>query len=229
MIRGLYSAASGLVAQSIKQDVIANNIANANTPGFKRLSVVGSSFAVALRREAATLADKQRPRYPDSAVDPVVVRVETAVDATAGPIRSSENAMAFAMEGPGAFEVSSGVGVRHTRHGIFSVDSDGDLCTADGGKVQGRSGPIRVPEGEWHATSDGGIVVDGSAVDQIKIVGAEDGKTIVRQYAVEESNVNIVNEMVQMIANLRSFEANQRVVSSIDHTLDKLINEAGRV
>ena len=228
MIRGLYSAASGLVAQSIKQDVMANNIANANTAGFKRLSVVDSSFAVVLREEAATLLDRQRPAYPNSAVDPVVVRVETAVDTTQGPIRSTENTMAIAIEGPGAFEISWGSGTRHTRAGSFSVDVDGDLC-AGGGKVQGQSGPIRAPDGEWRVGTDGSITVDGAAVDRIKVAGAKDGKTAVRQYAVEESNVNIVNEMVQMIANLRSFEANQKVVSSIDHTLDKLINEAGRV
>ncbi len=228
MIRGLYSAASGLVAQSIKQDVIAGNIANVNTPGYKRLSVADSSFAVALRREAATLLERQRPPYPNSAVDPVVVRVGTAVDNAAGTIRSAENAMALAIEGPGAFEIGRGSDVWYTRDGNFSVDSDGDLCAA-GGKVQGDYGPIRAPEGDWQVGGDGSITVDGATIDKIKIAGAEDGQTAVRQYAVEESNVNIVDEMVQMIANLRAFEANQKVVSSIDHTLDKLINEAGRV
>ena len=106
MIRAFYATASGLVAQSTRQDVIANNIANVQTPGFKRQSLVSSSFKAVLAREDATLEDKQRPPYPGSPVNPV---------------------------------------------------------------------------------------------------------------------------MVQMIANMRSFEANQRVISSIDQTLDKLINEAGRV
>ena len=229
MIRAFYTTARGLVAQSTRQDIIANNIANAQSPGFKRQSLVSSSFKAVLAHEDATLADKQRPPYPGSPVNPVMVQVQSTVDTSEGPIRTTGNRMEFAIDGPGAFEVISKAGARQTRNGSFRIDAAGELCTADGGKVQGESGAIRVPDGEWKVESDGSIVVDGFAGDKIKIVGSEEGRTHVIQGAVEGSNVNIVNEMVEMIANLRSFEANQRVITSIDQTLDKLINQAGRV
>jgi len=93
----------------------------------------------------------------------------------------------------------------------------------------GQNGPITMPDGKWDVGRDGAINVDGSVVDTIKISGAEPGKTQLLQGHLENSNVNVVSEMVEMITNMRSFEANQKVLSSVDSTLDKLINEVGKV
>ena len=135
MIRAFYSASSGMVAQSIKQDTIANNIANAQTTGFKRNRIVAASFAQALEQSMVALMDANRPPYPDSPVQPVIVAADSAVDMSEGAIRQTGNMLDLAIDGPGAFEVVSSSGVRQTRGGSFRVDSTRDLCTADGAKV----------------------------------------------------------------------------------------------
>lgn len=232
MIRAFYSAASGMVAQTTKQDVIANNIANAQTAGFKRLRTVNTSFADALSNAAAAVVTETtaRPAYPSSPVQAIRVQSETVTDASEGPILTTGNLLHFAIQGPGAFEIGSGGTARQTRNGSFIIDKDGELANSDGEKVQGGNGPIKMPTGKWSITDDGSIMnAKGEVVDRIKITGAEQGKTRLVQGCLEQSNVNIVREMVDMIANLRAFEANQKVVQSVDQTLDKLINEAGKV
>ncbi|MHB9035454.1 MAG: flagellar hook-basal body protein [Armatimonadota bacterium] len=227
MIRALYTASSGLVAQANKQDTIANNIANAQSPGFKRQKVVTSSFAQELESQLVTAKERERPPYPDSKVNPVVVRAESAQDNTEGPIRNTGNAFDFAIDGPGSFQVSTSNGTKLTRAGNFRLDSDGEICTTDGAKVLGESGPIRIPDGNWEVNPEGEITVDGANIGKIKIVGGEEGRTKIMQGSIEGANVNIIREMVDMITNIRSFEANQKVISAVDGTLDKLINSAG--
>lgn len=232
MIRALYSAASGMVAQTTKQDVIANNIANAQTPGFKRLRVVNTSFAEALGNAAPVVVAENTARSgnPSLQAQAVTVWSETACDTLDGPIISTGNLLNFAIQGPGAFEVGPAGASRQTRNGSFIIDKDGELANSDGEKLQGASGPIKMPTGKWSIADDGAVRNEkGEVVDRIKIAGAEQGKTRLVQGCLEQSNVNIVREMVDMIVNLRAFEANQKVVQSVDQTLDKLINEAGKV
>ncbi len=229
MIRALNAASSGMVAQSIKQDIIANNLANAQTAGFKRQRVTESSFAQTLRVQALSLADRTRLSYPDSPANPVVVSAQGGLDASQGVLQSTGNELDFAIQGPGAFEVSTASGTVLTRGGSFRLGPNRELVTVDGGVLQGRSGPVQIPKGDWQLGADGAILVKGAEVDRLKIAGAKAGDTQVLQGCIEASNVNSITEMVDMIANMRAYEANQRVISSVDQTLDKLINEAGKV
>lgn len=231
MIRALYTASSGMVAQALKQDVIANNIANAQTPGFKRERVVSRSFTDTLNQSLVTIGTASQSSYSTLSASSVIPEAEQGYDSSEGPIISTESPVQFAIDGPGSFEVESNGVMRQTRNGNFKIDQDGELATTDGAKVQGQSGSISVPQNGWYVTSDGSVVdkKSGITVDRIKITGAETGKTQILQGSLEESNVSVVREMVDMISNLRSFETNQKVISSVDSTLDKLINEAGKV
>jgi flagellar basal-body rod protein FlgG len=217
------------VAQTAKQDILANNIANAQTPGFKRQKAVTVSFAQELDNRLANTLKRDRPPYPDSPVAPVTVQVTDWVDGSQGPIKQTGNKLDFAIDGPGMFEVESGGQTYHTRAGNFRLGSDGELCTADGARVLGESGPIKLPEGDWSVASDGSITADGSTVGKIRIVGAQDGATTIHQGSLEQANVNIVREMVDMIVNMRSYEANQKVLASVDGSLERLINDVGKV
>lgn len=224
MIKALYSASSGMVAQVHKQDVIANNIANAQTAGFKRDRTVAFSFQQTLDQRMARMLEKETPPYPDSPVQPVLVRTETAQDMTQGPIRESGNNCDFAIDGQGAFVVMDTNGREiATRAGNFTLNSNRELCTMDGSRVQGQNGAITIPAGDWEVAEDGTISVDGTGVDKIRILGEEPGKTRVLQGYLEGANFNIVQEMVSMIANMRSYEANQKVVRSVDETLERLM------
>lgn len=229
MIRALYTAASGMVAQIHKHEVIANNIANVQTTAFKRKRVTEVSFAETLSQAMATSASVASPAYPTSTVEPVLVGLEQSVDYSQGAIRRTENLLDLAIDGPGFFEIADQNGVRYTRAGNFTLGSNRELCTFDGARVLGSAGPIQLPNGKVEILPDGSILVDRQQVDKLKIANAQPGRTRIIQGALESSNVNVVEELTDMITSLRVFEANQRVVSSVDHTLDKLINEVGRV
>jgi len=229
MIRALYAASSGLVAQTVKQDVIAHNIANAQTPGFKGQKTIATSFEDELDSQLSGIRLVCRPSYPDSPVSARKVLMDSAVDNTQGSIRETGLATDLAITGAGAFEFSLNGQTYTSRAGDLTVNGKGELCTLDGAGVMGENGPIKLPEGGWHVGADGTITdTDGSNIAKIKIVGGQPN-TAIRQGCLEEANVNIVSEMVDMIANMRSFEANQKVVQSVDGTLDKLISEVGKV
>jgi flagellar basal-body rod protein FlgF len=228
MVRALYTAATGMVVQAAKQEIIANNVANVQTPGFKRARVTTASFTIVFNNVAKSLS-KTQTGYPDYTVEPVMTTLLQSPDVSQGVIRKTDNPLDLAIDGPGYFEVLYPSGLRYTRAGNFTLNVAGELCTIDGGKVQGSSGPIRLPKGNVEICSDGSVLVNGQQVDTIKIANAKPGQTKVVSGALEESNVNVVEELAEMILNMRSFEANQRVVTNVDHTLDKLINDGGRV
>ena len=108
MIRALYTASSGLVAQSMKQDIIANNIANAQTAGFKRERMVSTSFAQALEQQTgAPNGSTSGALYPNSAAQSVTVGADAALDTSEGPIEVTGNPWpTSAIHGPGPFEVT---------------------------------------------------------------------------------------------------------------------------
>jgi flagellar basal-body rod protein FlgF len=229
MITALRTAASGLLAESAKQDIIANNIANAQTAGFKRVRTATTSFAEALQQALPISSVDLMPPYPSSPTSATTASAEEAVDSSQGVIQSTGNDLDFAIDGPGWFEISSRTGTQQTRAGNFRLGPDGELMTADGAFVQGQSGTIRVPNGRMEVSDDGVILVNGAEVDKIKIVGEQPDTTRVLQGHLENANVSVITEMVAMITNMRSFEANQKTIWAVDHTLDKLINEAGKV
>ncbi len=229
MIRSLYSAASGMVAQILKQDVIANNIANAQTPGFKKESAVSESFRETYESRLVRIAEIPRPPYPDSPVDPMRASARSYRDFSQGPIQNTGSDTDFAITGPGYFELTDASGgVSYTRAGNFHLDRERYISSADGLRMNGENGPIKVPEGEWHVSDDGTVVADGKDQDKIKIVGGKDKETQVMQGYIEASNVSIIREMVAMISNMRAYEANQKVVMASDETLGKAITEVGK-
>jgi len=244
MIRGLRTAAAGMAAESAIQDVIANNIANASAPGFKRRAAIHQTFDTALTAELARssrMDDKEnRVARP---ISPVVAE---AVDTSPGSFTQTGNHLDFALEGPGYFVLESTQGHVLTRNGSFTANEGGELISSSGLRVLGTNGPIRVPSGEWSVDSQGNVVSKGSVVDTIKTampgsvsVSGGDGlvraatllpsTSKIRQGELELSNVDVVREMVTMISNMRAFERNQKVIQSIDSTLGTLVNEVSRI
>ncbi|NIA15435.1 MAG: flagellar hook-basal body complex protein, partial [Nitrospiraceae bacterium] len=220
MLQGLYAAATGMMAVESRQDVIANNIANAATSGFRRQEPVQKGFY-----EVFTDAMK-RPFYfnRSSAPGGGVKLVETFTDTQAGGIATTDNPMNVALSGPGFLMVETPRGERFTRHGAFAVDIDGQLATADGYKVLSTGGtPIDVGEGALSIGRDGTISIDGEAGEQLGIIEFEDphmltregeslyiaseearqasapaAQTLVEHKALEMSNVKLPQEMVAL-------------------------------
>jgi len=248
MIRGIYTAASGMLAESIRTDTIANNLANVNTAGYKKDVAVTKDFASMLIY-----------RINDGAAAPSIgtLGVGTMVDEIAtihsmGMMRQTGNALDLAIDGNGYFAVQTPAGIRYTKNGTFAKNDQGQLVTQDGYQVLGQNGPITVTNTAANLTvsPDGRVMLDGVQAGQLNIVEFADEKQLlkegsslynangaqtspstsrVEQGMLEQSNVNVVAEMVNLISGYRAYEVNAKTVQAHDQLLDKAVNEVGKV
>jgi flagellar basal-body rod protein FlgF len=226
--RGLYIAASGMLAEQIRQDQIANDLANASTPGYKADRTAQREFGALL------LANSTNGAQVGSQSTAVQVdKVQT--DFTPKPSRETGEPLDFAITGEGFFAVQTAQGVRYTRNGQFTVSPQGLLVTAQGDPVLGRGGrTLQVGAGGR---------VDPRALDVVPLANPrKEGDNLVtgtplgaggagqvRAGALEASGADAARSMVDMIASLRSFEAGQRVITTIDETLQKAANNVGTI
>lgn len=257
MLRGLYTSSLGMTTQMNRMDVVANNLANVNTTGYKKDTAVNTTFADVLAKRthdiqdyglASTARDVGGITY-----GPYVNEVYT--DFAQGAFETTGNALDVALTGSGYFVVSkqdNGGNVQEllTRDGAFTVTAEGYLVTKDGGRVQGQSGDIMLENGIVTIEANGDILVNSEYVDTLRTKAFEDETTLRKtgdnylmatgnsveiaceastlQGVLELSNVNTVEEMVEMIAINRAYEANQKAVQTIDSTLQRSVQEIGR-
>ncbi len=227
MERGLYIAASGMLAEQIRQEQIANDLANASTPGYKADRTSQRSFSELLLRNSVS-GTGVGPSGTAVAID------EITTDFTPAPARETGEPLDFAIQGEGFFAVQTARGVRYTRNGQFTVSPQGLLATPAGEPVLGRGGrTIAVgPDGR----------VDPAALDVVTlqnprkegnsmVVGTPTGgaRGQVRAGALEGSGADPTRAMVDMIASMRAFEAGQKTIQTIDATLEKAANRVGSV
>jgi flagellar basal-body rod protein FlgG len=232
-----------MMADQLRQDVIANNLANATTPGYKGDRAVGQE-SFALKLEEVTTGDPVGTLGLGSQI------AEVATDTSQGALRRTGNELDVAVAGDGYFTVRTPAGVRFTRDGAFTQDSAGRITTARGELVLGTNGrPITVPEGTALTIDQRGAVLANekpvgtlqvSVLDPKSVKKAGDdmftgrprpqaAKGRVEQGFLEQANVSSVREMVDLISTMRSFESSQRTVKAIDETLGKAVNEVGKV
>lgn len=246
MQRGLYIAATGMTSAMVRQDVIASNLANVSTVGFKADRVVNETFGDSL------LYSMRNGEPTVMGTSNYGTRVAgTITDFSQGSFRPTEQPLDLAIGGDGFFKVRMSDGTfAYTRNGQFTRSPDGFLVTQTGEYVVGPDGmPVDVgTSGNPVIRADGYVsAADGSQLGQVAVVtldvpnarkvgqnmwaGQETGGlppgSQVRQGYVEASGVNSVKEMVEMITTLRSYESSQRVITSIDGTLDKAVNSVG--
>jgi flagellar basal-body rod protein FlgF len=232
-----------MLAESVRQEVVANNLANALTTGFKRTDSATEPFGSFLLRN---MAMPGQPEIGTTNFGSQVSRLD--VVATQGPLKNTGNPLDLALVGDGWFAVQTTGGVRYTRDGSFSIDQSGTLVTKEGNAVLGEAGPIRVTPGTPVGIGqDGSVTQDGRIVGRLRITGltpeslaTEGGNLVngtvggqptarVRQGFLEGSTVNVVSEMVELIRVMRSFEANQKAVQAQDETLGQAITKVGVV
>ncbi len=248
MLRGMYTASRGMVVQMECHDVIANNIANVNTSGYKRDVATAEPFRDVLLHKmdknmegspigVLGFGSRVGPRYTDFAQ---------------GYLQPTGNPLDVSIDGRGFFAIETDDGIKYTRSGVFTLNDEGQLITMNGNPVMGVNGPIQVPHGEIVISEDRDLLVNGQYVDSILVYAFEDESVLVkegdnlysavegqggqlandailRQGFVENSNVNVVNEMIEMISATRNYEACQKVLQSYDMSLDKCVNEIARI
>lgn len=240
MIKGMYTSASGMIPRVQQQEVIANNIANATTPGFKKDGLFIRELSKAERKTIRKAADWQKP---------MVTR--TFVSQNPGTFDKTDNPLDFAIEGDGFFRLQAPDGSTVlTRSGTFQVTSDGFLVYPGGYQLMGESGPLQVGDGTITLAQTGEIEVNGAIVGRVVPVDVADfnklqkigsslfavpqGEEVtpvaqpnVQQGYLEASNVDVIKEMVDMIASYRAYEANAKSLQTQDSSLDHLFNKVG--
>ena len=257
MLRGLYTSALGMTTQMNRMDVISNNIANVNTTGFKRDRVITQSFTDEFMRRVNDPSISEPSRLPFRNSVPVgryslgTFVDDLATDFSTGSFNTTGGTFDLAINGSGFFAVNHRGQERYSRDGAFTLNQDRVLVTKDGFSVTGTNGnPITVPDGMVSINQTGEIFVDGELVNTIRLVDFENPALLrnqgsnlwnaldgagpipftgrVEQGMLERSNVNIVREMVEMIEITRAYEANQRMVTVIDGTMQLAANDIGR-
>ncbi len=247
MNRGMYVAGTSMLTNRQHMDVIANNIANATTTGFKEDTFVSRSFKDMLisatnEQNIVNKTAEVGPYNTGIHVDAVYTNFQT------GAITDSDLPTDLAIEGNGFFVVNTPQGERYTRDGSFRLNANGYLVTQDGYNVLGRNGAIYVGDGELSVNGHGRVMVNGVDVDTLRIANVADldslrkeGKNLysgqgadtdtgftIRQNALESSNTDVVSGIVDMMKVYRNYESSQTVIQTIDNTLAKAV-ELGKI
>ncbi|MBU3126625.1 flagellar basal body rod protein FlgG [Clostridium tagluense] len=259
MIRGLYTAVTGLITGEAKQSIVANNLANANTNGFKSENLSIKKFDDVLIQNYDKIVNGKNTKNTIGSLSMGSRIDDINTEFTQGLIQTTDKSTDFAIEGKGFFTVQRNDGINnkdyYTRSGNFHVDGQGYLVTDSGDKVLCKNKatnavqPLFVGEAKLKADKYGNISVNGENLYKLNTVDFADYKTLkkvgdnlfegvnplqnqnitVRQNALEKSNVNITNEMINMMTILRNFESNQKVLQAMDETLGKAVNDVGTV
>jgi flagellar basal-body rod protein FlgG len=252
MVRGLYTAATGMTVQRSKMDIVTNNVVNAETTGFKADSLITSTFdEVMLSRindpNISIMGTNDVGGYSfGTHVDELVTNFTT------GSLEQTDKKTDIALDGDGFFTIETAGGqLQYTKSGNFTVNSEGWLVTQDGGYVQGQNGRLYVGSAEFTVSANGMVTGDMAVPDLLNIVTFDDPgvlrkagnnlytiygdaapvqslNTTVRQGMLEASNVDITDEMVDMISVYRKYEASQKIVNMTDKTLELAVS-LGRI
>jgi flagellar basal-body rod protein FlgF len=254
LTRGLYTAASGMLARQIAIDACANNLANINTAGYKRDRTLYHDFE---DMTVVRLYDSpDGPRLPIPMPATTVGRlgtgtyvedVSTAFDSQ-GALELTDRPLDVALQGPGYLVVQTAQGERYTRAGQMFRRTDGTLTNVDGLPYLGANGPIVLPGGATNEavsiTEDGDVCAGKQVLDRLRVVtlgagarklgyslveaaNATDGATgtTFHQRYLEQSTVNGIRETVELIEIQRAYEAGQKLIEASDDSLGRLFEQ----
>lgn len=266
MVKGLYTAHMGMITEMRRLDILANNLANADTYGYKKEGTTSRTFADDIAIKIKDTSEANLPRRIGGITFGVHLG-QTYTDYSSGSFRITDNEEDLALDGNGFFAISfrdkqGNQSVKYTRDGAFVVDVDGYLVTKDGDHVLNSAGAlsgngaqnnwVRVDPTQSIQINDlGNIYQNDQLVGTVGVVDVDNydylekygenmynlvngGNRIattarIKQGVLETSNVNVVNEMVNMITIQRAYEAGQKVITSIDGTLDVAANQLGKM
>ena len=271
MLRGLYSAASGMLTQQRRTEMLTNNMANANTPGFKADQASLRAFPELLLQrlesvQTPTGTSKQFSRStPIGSLNTGVYMQEAIPLFRQGDIRETGRKTDIALvdsnlpeNGALFFTVQNETGdVRYTRNGNFTQDASGFLTTNEGYFVLDELGnPIQLQNTDFTISSNGTIIDGTQETGRINIAFTENASDLIKegnglyslegdplqsalnnpeigfslsQGFIERSNVDVSQIMTELMTAYRAFEANQKILQAYDKSMEKAVNEIGRL
>jgi len=258
MIKGLYTAYTGMINEQHRMDVLTNNLANADTNGFKKEGATSQTFDQVLAYKIKDASEGYNLSRRIGINHPGVKIGEGYTDFSQGPIKTTGNTYDLALTDKGFFAVeftnkAGESSVKYTRDGDFTLTQEGRLVTRDGDAVLDEDGqPIEIdPLKTAEINTSGQIIQDGRVVATIQVTDFEDYNYLERYGEnyfqpiegatqtdapaqvyfgyLETSNISVVTEMVNMITVSRAYESNQKVITTFDGTLDIAANQLGRI
>ncbi|HZQ23166.1 MAG TPA: flagellar basal-body rod protein FlgG [Terriglobales bacterium] len=263
MFRSLYTAATGMMAQQLNLDNIANNLANSSTAGFRRRRMQFQDLLYQNMVMPGSAATQQTTVAAGLQVGLGTRSAASEIIQSQGDLSQTGNPLDLTIEGQGFFQVTLPTGeTAYTRGGAFHLDAQGKIVTADGDPIEpaitlppdatainvGADGTVTVTQpGQSQAQQVGNLqlalfpnpgglnsvgknlflatTASGDAI--IGTPGGSEGLGRIQQGYLEQSNVNVVDEFIQMIMAQRSYEANSRVVTAADQMFQE-VNNLGR-
>ncbi len=258
MLKGLYTAYTGMVNEQHRMDVLTNNLANSLTTGYKKEGTTSQSFDELLTFKIKDTSES--PNLPKKVGNMSLgVKIgEGYTDFSEGSLRETGNVYDMAITGNGFFAIeytnkAGETSTKYTRDGSFTLTEEGYLTTKDGDFVLDNAGKqIQLDPLKTSSVSDDGTIwQDGEEAAKVGIVDFEDynylehyGETFfqtvegateketdaqIRSGYLEYSNVKAVREMVDMISISRAYETNQKVIQTYDSSLEIAVAQLGKV
>lgn len=254
LIKGLYTAGSGMMLQMAKQDTIANNIANVNSAGYKKAVAVSKAFPEMLMTRLGENKKEGFATYTSEPLEQIgSLGTGAALDGiytdySIGNLKRTDQTTDFAIGGEGFFVVETPQGECFTRGGEFKVNYEGLLTDNNGYPVlDSYDEYIYLDSDDITVNSAGIISSNGEEITQFKIVAFEDNNNLEKigdnlfraegyfeaenpeivQGFIEESNVNAVKEMVNLITTVRAYESLQKIVQAEDEAIQTAIDKVG--
>lgn len=266
MVKGLYTAYTGMMNEQNRMDVLSNNLANSSTTGYKKDGSVAQAFSDQLAIKIKDHSEADIPRGL-GVINQGVKIGETYTDYSSGPFQVTDIDSNLAVAGDGFFAIAftdrnGNTSVKYTRDGEFTVNSDGYLVTSDGNHVLNQTGAmnsdpseanwVRIdPLSKYTIDSQRNIWQNDTNIGNVGLVDFADrnylsrygenaydlvaGGTVqnatgtIEQGTLEDSNVNVVDEMVNLISVSRAYEAGQKMIQAEDETLQMAVSDVGRV
>lgn len=247
MLRGIYTAASGMVSQQVAINTITNNMANSETTGYKKDNAIMSPFREYLMYHIDS--SQVRKTTPIGSMPHGVEVARTDISYKQGSLEATGRPLDLAIEGDGFFVVQAPNGIRLTRNGEFKIDGENYLVTGQGYRVLGQDGFIVTNGGEISVREDGVILEDGVEIGQVLVLDFADRSAIekdrdglfsapdnldavvpqyrIRQGYLERSNGEMSQEMSNLLVAFRAYEANSRVFQAFDQIMQQAVRDIG--
>ena len=255
MVKGIETAASGMIGIMNLNDIISNNLANVNTPGFKQSVAAFKSFKdVMVNKMDSSNGYTKHTKESLGTISSGSAIDQTVMDFKQGAVQITGNPLDIALEGKGFFTIQTPNGLAYTRNGSFVKNSNGEITTTEGYPLMGQGGPITLNNNsnDVKINSDGTVLVNNQSTGKLKIVDFNDTSTLqaignslykptngqapiaatscqVKQGALESSNSNVIECMVNSINASRTYETLSKVIDSNNKSLTQAINTVGRI
>ncbi len=243
MVRGFYALGSGMLTQSRILTGVSNNLANVETPGYKKKEVSVSTFgSMVINR-----VDSQKT--PIGTMNLITAADKTNVIHSEGTLKNTERPLDFAIQGEGFFAVQGANGTVYTRNGSFNVDAEGYLVLDNVGRVMGQNGPIQIGTDQFTADAQGNLTVGGNVVDKIAVYNFDDYNNLrisgdgmfagtnaalvqnpeIMWKTIEGSNVNAAEEMTDALSAQRNLQNCSQAIKMYDQVLSDAVTNIAKI